>query len=98
MQAFLIFLFTLLTLLVGATTHFEVSLNCEPASLVWLKNNRSISGEITSRMQTSRSEDGREFILTINQVKKEDAGLYIAAAQNSQGQISCSAQLLVHER
>lgn len=48
-------------------------------------------------MQTSNSADGREFKLTIEDVKKEDAGLYIAAAQTKQGQISCSAHLLVHE-
>lgn len=49
-------------------------------------------------MQSVKSEYGREYKLTISQVKGEDAGLYIAAAQNIQGQISCSAQLLVHER
>lgn len=65
--------------------------------MIWLKNNKPISGEVVARMQTSNSEDGREFKLTINQVKKEDAGLYIAAAQTKQGQISCSAHLLVHE-
>lgn len=49
-------------------------------------------------MQSSKSENGRDFKLTINEVKKEDAGLYIAGAQTKEGQISCSAQLLVHER
>lgn len=73
-------------------------MNSKPDSLTWLKNNKSIAGEITSRMQMSNSENGREFKLIISQVKKEDAGLYIAAAQTNQGQISCSAQLLVHER
>lgn len=80
----------------GETAYFEVALNSQPDSMMWLKNNKPISGEMTSRIQTSNIEN--EFKLTITQVKKEDAGLYIAVANTSQGQISCSAQLLVHER
>lgn len=97
-QAYLMLSFMLLILIAGETANFEVSLNCEPSSLVWLKNNRPISGDVTSRMQSSKSEDGCVFKLVISTVKKEDAGLYIAAAQSNTGQISCSAQLLVHER
>lgn len=62
----------------------------------WLKDNKPLEDRLADRV--SASATGKTFRLQIQNVLESDSGIYIARAMNSDGQSTCTAQLIVQKR
>ncbi|XP_029048165.2 obscurin-like isoform X4 [Osmia bicornis bicornis] len=61
----------------------------------WLKDNKPLEDRLADRV--SASATGKTFRLQIQNVLESDSGIYIARAMNSDGQSTCTAQLIVQK-
>lgn len=62
----------------------------------WLKDNKPLEDRLADRLTASAT--GKTFRLTLQNVLESDSGIYIARAMNSEGQSTCTAQLIVQQR
>lgn len=62
----------------------------------WLKDNKPLEDKLADRLTASAV--GKTFKLTLQNVLESDSGIYIARAMNSEGQSTCTAQLVVQKR
>nr|XP_012153983.1 PREDICTED: muscle M-line assembly protein unc-89-like isoform X1 [Megachile rotundata] len=81
----------------GETAVFECTLlQTDSSTMVqWLKDNKPLDDRLADRV--SASATGKTFKLTIQNVLESDSGIYIARAMNSDGQSTCTAQLIVQK-
>ncbi|XP_031365474.1 obscurin isoform X3 [Apis dorsata] len=61
----------------------------------WLKDNKPLEDRLADRLTASAT--GKTFRLTLQNVLESDSGIYIARAMNSEGQSTCTAQLIVQQ-
>lgn len=62
----------------------------------WLKDNKPLEDRLADRITASAT--GKTFKLQIQNALESDSGIYIARAMNSDGQSTCTAQLVVQKR
>ncbi|XP_076165903.1 obscurin isoform X4 [Ptiloglossa arizonensis] len=81
----------------GEMAVFECTLlHTDSTTLVqWLKDNKPLEDRLADRVTASAV--GKTFKLTLQNVLESDSGIYIARAMNSQGQSTCTAQLVVQQ-
>ncbi|OAD62661.1 Muscle M-line assembly protein unc-89 [Eufriesea mexicana] len=81
----------------GETTSFECTLlNTDSTTRVqWLKDNKPLEDKLADRLTASAT--GKTFKLQLQNVLESDSGIYIARAMNSEGQSTCTAQLIVQK-
>ncbi|XP_078034638.1 obscurin isoform X5 [Augochlora pura] len=87
----------LINAVAGETATFECTLMyTDSTTLVqWLKDNKPLDDKLADRVTASAI--GKTFKLTLQNVLESDAGIYIARAMNSEGQSTCTAQLVVQK-
>ncbi|XP_076762738.1 obscurin isoform X1 [Xylocopa sonorina] len=61
----------------------------------WLKDNKPLDDRLADRVTASAT--GKTFRLQLQNVLESDSGIYIARAMNSEGQSTCTAQLIVQK-
>ncbi|XP_043582472.1 obscurin isoform X6 [Bombus pyrosoma] len=81
----------------GETTSFECTLLHTDATtrVQWLKDNKPLDDRLADRLTASAT--GKTFKLQLQNVLESDSGIYIARAMNSEGQATCTAQLIVQK-
>ncbi|XP_033360525.1 obscurin isoform X6 [Bombus vosnesenskii] len=81
----------------GETTSFECTLLHTDATtrVQWLKDNKPLDDRLADRLTASAT--GKAFKLQLQNVLESDSGIYIARAMNSEGQATCTAQLIVQK-
>ncbi|XP_060826020.1 obscurin isoform X7 [Bombus pascuorum] len=81
----------------GETTSFECTLLHTDATtrVQWLKDNKPLDDRLADRLTASAT--GKTFKLQLQNVLESDSGIYIARAMNSEGQSTCTAQLIVQK-
>nr|XP_033338378.1 obscurin isoform X2 [Megalopta genalis] len=81
----------------GEMATFECTLlYTDSTTLVqWLKDNKPLDDKLADRVTASAV--GKTFKLTLQNVLESDSGIYIARAMNSEGQSTCTAQLVVQK-
>ncbi|KZC06585.1 Muscle M-line assembly protein unc-89 [Dufourea novaeangliae] len=81
----------------GEVATFECTLqHTDSTTLVqWLKDNKPLEDRLADRVTASAT--GKTFKLTLQNVLESDSGIYIARAMNSEGQSTCTAQLVVQK-
>lgn len=62
----------------------------------WLKDNKPLEDKLADRLTASAT--GKTFKLQLQNVLESDSGIYVARAMNSEGQSTCTAQLIVQKR
>lgn len=79
-------------------TAFECTLLHTDATtrVQWLKDNKPLEDRLADRLTASAT--GKTFRLQLQNVLESDSGIYIARAMNSEGQATCTAQLIVQKR
>ncbi|CAL7949959.1 unnamed protein product [Xylocopa violacea] len=79
----------------GEMAAFECTLLHTNAStrVQWLKDNKPLDDRLADRVTASAT--GKTFRLQLQNVLESDSGIYIARAMNSEGQSTCTAQLIV---
>lgn len=82
----------------GNNASFEIQLEQKMATLTWLKDNKPLSDRLADRFSIAET-DGCYYQLNIKHCTESDTGLYTARACNSNSDVmTCSAQLIVHEK
>ncbi|XP_043255290.1 obscurin-like isoform X3 [Colletes gigas] len=81
----------------GEMATFECTLlQTDSTTMVqWLKDNKPLEDRLADRVTASAV--GKTFKLTLQNVLESDSGIYIARAMNSDGQSTCTAQLIVQQ-
>nr|XP_031831778.1 obscurin isoform X2 [Nomia melanderi] len=81
----------------GEMASFECTLlHTDSTTMVqWLKDNKPLEDKLADRLTASAV--GKTFKLTLQNVLESDSGIYIARAMNSEGQSTCTAQLVVQK-
>ncbi|XP_017890129.1 obscurin isoform X5 [Ceratina calcarata] len=81
----------------GEAATFECTLlNTDSTTRVqWLKDNKPLDDRLADRVTASAV--GKTFKLQLQNVMESDSGIYIARAINSDGQSTCTAQLIVEK-
>ncbi|XP_053986008.1 obscurin isoform X6 [Hylaeus volcanicus] len=81
----------------GEMASFECTLlQTDSTTMVqWLKDNKPLDDRLADRITASAV--GKTFKLTLQNVLESDSGIYIARAINSEGQSTCTAQLIVQK-
>ncbi|XP_076659528.1 obscurin isoform X4 [Halictus rubicundus] len=81
----------------GEMATFECTLlHTDATTLVqWLKDNKPLEDKLADRVTASAV--GKTFKLTLQNVLESDSGIYIARAMNTEGQSTCTAQLVVQK-
>ncbi|KAK9307270.1 hypothetical protein QLX08_002302 [Tetragonisca angustula] len=81
----------------GEMTVFECTLLHTDATtrVQWLKDNKPLEDRLADRLTASAT--GKTFRLQLQNVLESDSGIYIARAMNSEGQATCTAQLIVQK-
>ncbi|XP_076638516.1 obscurin isoform X8 [Colletes latitarsis] len=81
----------------GEMATFECTLlQTDSTTMVqWLKDNKPLEDRLADRVTASAV--GKTFKLTLQNVLESDSGIYIARAMNSEGQSTCTAQLIVQQ-
>lgn len=78
----------------GDKATFDCSIEGAPhCNVTWLRNNRPLDDRFADRVQMS--ESGKTHKLVIMNCRPEDSGQYTARASNGEGNVSCSAPLVV---
>ena len=74
---------------VGETASFECKVSAANLNVQWLKDNKILSG---NNYRTSKRNDA--YILELNSLIPEDAGLYTIVASNAKGESTSSSSTL----
>lgn len=95
---FLLISFKFFLYIAGEMAVFECTLLYTDSTtrVQWLKDNKPLEDRLADRLTASAT--GKTFRLTLQNVLESDSGIYIARAMNSEGQSTCTAQLIVQQR
>lgn len=61
----------------------------------WLKDNKPMEDKLADRVNTTMTDNTCK--LEIQNVHESDSGIYIARALNTNGEATCTAQLVVQQ-